>query len=247
MMKRKLHTTRPLPTMLALALFALASLVACHNDNDEDPPKFLIEYGTIEKINDVDYVVRLDKGPLLLPVDTTISGRGLKNEMRVDIDYTILDDAPDATLCDYLVAINYLNEIPTFNIIPASEATSADQGSDPVDITQLIVANGFLTIEFLYEASDLSDSHRFTLVLQEQPTTDNRRLLSFHHDNGGDTRGTSKFGHVSFRLQDAFPDTRDSIPLLITHDGFDGPSTHLITYHPRPYLDNSFQVSVPRP
>ena len=228
--------------MLARYMAALASavcLAACQDSEDEVAPKFLIEYGTIEKIDRDNYVIRLDKGPVLIPTEQVVPGRTLKNESRIDIDYAILQEAPDSCKADYFVRINYLNEIPTWNVIPYSPAIEESLGHDPVSIINTQIANGFLTVEFHYETSDLSDAHTFSLARHDELTADGRILLEFRHNANGD-EGTNKFGHVCFRLKDEFTQSEDSVRLTITYEDFGVTRSLNTAFLPEPKPTNNF-------
>ena len=223
----------------AMALASLACLASCHEEETEVEEKFLIEYGTIEKFDADNYVVRLDKGPVLRPTEQIVPGRTLKNESRVDIDYAIVEEAPDSCVEDYYVRINYLNEIPTWNIIPYSPSAESSLGDDPVSIINTQIANGFLTIEFYYETSDLSDEHDFSLVRHEAPASDGRIQLEFRHNAHGD-KGTNKFGHVCFRLKDEFPEATDSVRMTITYQDFNDIQRVNAAYLPERRQENNF-------
>ncbi len=228
--------------MLARHMMVLTSLVclaACHDEEEYVEDRFLIEYGTVEKFDQDNYVIRLDKGPVLLPTEEIIPGRTLKNESRVDIDYAILQEAPDSCVADYYVRINYLNEIPTWNIVPYSPSLEDSLGHDPVSILNTQIANGFITVEFYYEASDLSDTHLFSLTRHDTPTSDGRIRLEFRHNAYGD-KGTNKFGHVCFRLKDEFPDTQDSIRLSITYKDFNDTRSLNTAFLPEPKSASNF-------
>lgn len=216
MKKNKIHINA---TRYMMALLGLISLVSCQEDDTAEEEKFLIEYGTVEKTDPENYVIRLDKGPIIRPTENTIPGRSLKNESRVDVDYVILEEAPDSCLEDYYVRINYLNEIPTWNLIDYSPAIEDSLGHDPVSIINTQIANGFLTVEFYYETSDLSAPHDFNLVRHKTLTFDGRVRLEFRHNARGD-EGTYTFGHVCFRLKDEFVETQDSVRLNISYQDF---------------------------
>ena len=222
-----------------IALVAVMCFIACNKDTEEEPQKFLIEYGTIEKTDEENYTILLDKGDILLPTENIVPGRTLKNNMRVDIDYTILEEAADSCKEDYYVRINYLNEIPTWSIIPYTSSIEDSIGNDPVQIINTQIANGFITVEFYYEASDLSDTHLFSLTRHDTPTSDGRIRLEFRHNAYGD-KGTNKFGHVCFRLKDEFPDTQDSIRLSITYKDFNDTRSLNTAFLPEPKSASNF-------
>lgn len=212
-----------------IALLVIMCFMACNNDIEQEPQKFLIEYGTIQKTDEENYTILLDKGGILLPVENVVPGRTLKDNIRVDIDYTILEEAADTCREDYYVRINYLNEIPTWSIIPYTTSIEDSIGNDPVQIINTQIANGFITIEFYYETSALSEAHTFSLVMYPGTTPDGNVQLEFRHNAHGD-EGTNKFGHVCFRLQEAFLDKQGTIKLTIKYNDFNGPKDIDLTY-----------------
>lgn len=222
-----------------IALVAVMCFIACNKDTEEEPQKFLIEYGTIEKTDEENYTILLDKGDILLPTENIVPGRTLKNNMRVDIDYTILEEAADTCKEDYYVRINYLNEIPTWSIIPYTSSIEDSIGNDPVQIINTQIANGFITIEFYYETSALSDTHNFSLVMHPATSSSNNIQLEFRHNAHGD-KGTNKFGHVCFRLQEALLDKQGLIKLRIKYNDFNGPKDIDLTYNSPQMGDTNF-------
>ena len=156
-----------------------------------------------------------------------------------EIDYTILEEAADSCKEDYYVRINYLNEIPTWSIIPYTSSIEDSNGNDPVQIINTQIANGFITIEFYYETSALSDTHNFSLVMHPATSSSNNIQLEFRHNAHGD-KGTNKFGHVCFRLQEALLDKQGLIKLRIKYNDFNGPKDIDLTYNSPQMGDTNF-------
>lgn len=216
---------------LPSAIFGIAVLFLLSCDDDSYSYEFRLSYGVVEKPSMGHYTINLDNGKILYPSFSNISSDQLENQMRLLVDYTILEDADPSRGFDYYVRLNGAREILTKELVPYSLSVSDSLGLDPIELEEPWIANGFITFDFLYAGNGLI-KHMVNLVLLDEKTSDGRTLLEFRHNAYTDPGNYAIQGTVSFRLANTFPEATDPIPLRIRYKAFDKEAYFDLTYTP---------------
>lgn len=220
--------------ILMLPMFFVAVLLiatSCEDDDAYSLGKFWISYATVEKPSMGYYTVKLDNGNVLYPSYSNVSSGDLDDRMRILVDYTILQDAPENADCDYYVKINRASSILTKELITYKESISDSLGIDPIELQEPWIANGFITFEYLFGGGLIR--HMVNLARHEELTPDGRVLLEFRHNAFNDPDNYSKEGVVSFKLKEAFPEATEPISLRIKYKAYDNEEkTFDLTYTP---------------
>lgn len=217
--------------LIVLFTTTTLALTSCGDNDDYSLGKFWVEFGTIEKTNDHDYKIVLDKGPVLFPSASNVPVQQLKNDMRVYVDFTILQDAAPGSSIDHYVKVNGIQEILSKPIVSYTPAISDSLGMDTIELPEYWIANNFITFHFFYARE--YKQHMVNLTKHEALTSDGRVLLEFRHNAFNDPGKYSTDGFVSFPLKETFSEVQDSVQLRVQYKGFDKDKTIDITYYPR--------------
>lgn len=187
-MKRNLQTSL---WAIAILLVANTSLTSC----DDDSKDRYISYGLVDAQENNKYLIHLDDGTTVRPVNVN----QLKDCLRVIMDFSIVDENDTIGGIKYNVEINAIKEVPVEYIQPYDEATADTIGNDPVEIHngECWLANGFLTIEFF--CTGLSYTQHEVYMFQH-PTSDGTIALEFRHDNGDEPQRELRRSNVSFPI-----------------------------------------------
>ena len=213
--------------LLASMIFAISS---CGDDDYNSLTAFCLSYGVVEKPSAGNYTIRLDDGKVLYPYTSNIASHYFENDMRLFVDYTILQNADTESTYDHYVRINGAKEILTKDILLFSEEINDSLGYDPIELQEPWISNGFITFEYLFGGGDTK--HMVNLVQHETLMEDGRVLLEFRHNAHKDPRNYKIQGAVAFRIEKAFPDATEPIPLRVKYKAYDKEKSFDLTYTP---------------
>jgi hypothetical protein len=213
-----------------------ACVISCVDDRHSGYEKFFLAYGTVERVSKQDLFIVLDDNDTTLQVsESAVSLDFFKEEMRLIVDYSILEEAAPGQSFHYRVRLNQAKEIPTVEIDSSGETL----GRDPVTVENYWLARGFLT--FKYRVRGTSFKHAVNLTLLPRASTGDEQnediaYLELHHDALNDPNKEALTEIVSFPLYKVFPDTVEPVKLRISYNDAEkeGDKTTVeITYYPR--------------
>ncbi|MDR0544296.1 MAG: NigD-like protein [Odoribacteraceae bacterium] len=222
----------------SISLLLLALAAACVDERQpSDYEKFFIAYGTVISAPERSlFVVLDDKDTMLLVAESAIPLEFFKDEMRLIIDYSILEKAAPGEPYHYRARVNQAMEIATVEVNIAGD----NAGDDPIAVENYWLARGFLT--FKYSVRGTTFKHAINLALLPPPREEEDDpnepfvALELQHDATGDPNNDSLTDLISFPLYKVFPDATDPIRLRISYNDPEkagGKTTIEITYYPR--------------
>ncbi|MDR0766297.1 MAG: NigD-like protein [Odoribacteraceae bacterium] len=221
-----------------LYLLILALAASCVDEHR--PPgheKFFLAYGTVESAPGHDlFIVLDDKDTTLLVAESTVPLEFFKNEMRLIVDYSIMEKTAPGQSYHYRARVNQAVEINTVDVNVSGNNT----GNDPITVEDYWLAHGFLT--FKYRVRGTTFKHAVNLTLLPYPREGNDETgeqfipLELQHDDAGDPDNETLTDLVSFPLYKAFPGATEPTRLRISYNDpekKEGETTIEITYYPR--------------
>lgn len=195
-LKTKAKTHKPNFAILLLAFVILLMINIAFSSCKDETETYYRDYGTVEKIDNNNFRIKLDAGYILNPTKSGIPGEALADSIRVIAYFSILEEL-DST---YNVNLEWTREILTKSILPYSESILDSMGNDPVKINRAWIASGFLNFEFLYEGGmpQPNPIHMFNLL--QHPSENGKLVLEFRHNAFSDKREAIYSGIVSFPI-----------------------------------------------
>ncbi|MDR1414206.1 MAG: NigD-like protein [Odoribacteraceae bacterium] len=225
--------TKQLTTCVSL-VFAMA--VACTDEPDYDT--FFLASGTVENSLAGTLTIVLDDNDTTLRVtESAVPIEFFKEDMRLFVNYSILERATPGEAFHYVARVNQAREIPTKGVSwePASDTTA----NDPVAIENYWLARDFLTFKYRVRGTT-AVAHGLDLFFRQSNDAEQGAeplvFLDLRHDALGDTGTESLTNYISFSLRDVFPDSSDPVKLRVSYNDSEkasGETSIEITYHPR--------------
>lgn len=190
-------------------------------------------YGDYAVINRTDSTCTLetDQGAVLLPSNLRISSSYLKDKDRVIVSFTILDEAKEADDYDYYVEVVDIYKILTKDIIPYSVNISDSLGTDPVELNEPWIKNGYITLDFFFAGGQPGLKHMVNLTQYPEKTEDDRILLEFRHNAFQDSYSYKYHGIVAFPTSSIQTNASDSVQLRIKYSDFDKEKYYDLTWY----------------
>lgn len=214
---------KPVKHLLPLLLIVFTA-TSCLDDDGYSLDKFWIDYGVVKGSNN-SFTIVTDNGKVLFPSATAVSLAGIKDSMRLMVNYTILGDAGTQGI-DYYVKINGLRKVLKKDIFMLSEATADSIGNDGarVDNLWLTPAYDLLNIEFSYEGSPYY-THRINLAIDPENAEDengNVILQLRHHKNGDPYTSPLLSSVASFDLRSIRREGVNKVGFVLKSKNLDG-------------------------
>ncbi|WP_080905584.1 NigD-like protein [Parabacteroides sp. Marseille-P3160] len=215
-------------TAIAGILLASMTLNSC-SDDGYSLGDFWVEVATVYQEGDDWYSLTLDDGTTLWPASPLYRPAGLKYNQRVLVDYTILSDSMSGF--DHYIKVNALQKILTKEVAE-NKGVENDSiyGTDPVKIYNLWTGDGFLNIDFGFNAGG-GVSH-FVNLLQDSTSSASPYAFEFRHNAYDDHASYGQRGLVAFKLPD-FETGEEEITLLIKVKTFEGEKEYELVYTPQ--------------
>jgi len=181
-----------------------------------------ISLGMIEKQDsDSNFIIYLDNGDTLVPATNDAPYFYLKNDQRVMVNYTILDEVGKSTK-KFWVKINDLYDVLFKDIIELNEANNDSIGNDPVNIDNIWISKNLLNIEFKYLGGD--KIHYINLTHQADNITNLSQSveLELRHNANNDSLKYSLTGIVTFNLKNIEISNQDSVNFIVKSTDYKG-------------------------
>lgn len=218
--------------MMTGLLLASLTFQSCMDDDGYSLGDFWVAIATVETDEASDsHYFRLDDGSKLWPASGYYTGHNLDERQRVILNYTVLSD--ELKNSSRYVKVNDLYQVLTKPIAEDKvEGNDSFYGTDPVELKDMWVANGFLTIFFKANYSG-EVKHFVNLVKNDRvETTDGSVYLEFRHNAYNDAGVYSVTGPVCFEL-DTLNTTGEAVKLTIAVSTTGGMKTYNMTYDPK--------------
>ena len=211
---------------MTMSLFGLS---ACQDDDDYSLDKFAIEIMTVVPDGST-YYLRRDNGEKLWPFATNCPGYNF-SKTRAQVNYTMLSDSIPGF--SHGIKINWIENILTKKISPylAAENDSV-YGTDPVEIIDMAIGDGYLNIRFAANFGNTGVKHRISLI-QDQ-TANTPYALEFRHQAYGDKASFAAEGLVAFDLSSLLDTGGKTVELTIKVNTFEGEKTYKLAYNSEP-------------
>ncbi|MDD4032775.1 MAG: NigD-like protein [Bacteroidales bacterium] len=199
--------------MILMGLMAIL-LPSCIKDDDNDWGNYYISYGVVQSSGS-GFTILTDEGKILTILENRYPGYQLVSGKRLVVNYTILATKDFG----YDVRINELSDLLTKNPVLSSTLSALQQdsiGHDPVEVSDMwFGGEKYLNINFEVYRNDPNLKHFINLVVDENTSASNRKVLQFRHNAYEDNTITRAPGRVSFDVSSLLPDGMDSIKLVI--------------------------------
>ena len=222
-MKRKKYMMLSLWITLIICLFN-----SCNNDEGYSLDDAWYSIATIhaEGYGATSYWLTLDSGTSLWPVATNIPGYDAKDKQRAIVLYTILSD--EFSGYDHAIKILDIKGILTKPIVEdLYEENDSIYGTDPADIAEMWIGDGFLNIVFEFNYG--GDTVHF-INLIENVHVNTPYFYEFRHHAYNDSERYRRKGIVAFDLS-SVNTNGEEIELTIQVNTFDGTKDFKIKYN----------------
>jgi len=198
--------------VLVLGMLLLSS---CLQDDEDSWSNFYISYG-VAHTSQSGFVIRTDGGNTLRILENRHQTYPLQEGKRLIVNYTILRTTPSG----YDVRINELADLLTKNPVSSSALSPHQQdsiGNDPIEITDIwLGGEKYLNINFAIYRNDPGLLHFINLVVNDEASTPERKVLQFRHNEYDDQRIRLVQGRVSFDISSLLAQDLDSVKLVVT-------------------------------
>lgn len=189
---------------LALLVVSVFFLQSCLSDNDDYNPMVIGTTKIVDNEASITYFM-LDSGYKLTPNNLEgVDAQKLENNQRVFLQLKDVDE--DEAKKELKATIILLVKIETKDIEFTESAETAKQlldASDPVNIGDAYIANGYLTLRYNYKGEYKNDKHTFSLyaIKDESSSKDGAYQLYLTHDEGGDNGQVMNTKIMSFPIE----------------------------------------------
>ena len=203
-------------------------LNSCNNDEGYSLDDAWYSIATIrtEGYGATSYWLTLDSGTSLWPVATNIPWYNPKDKQRAYVMYTILSD--EFSGFDHAVKILEIKSILTKPIAEnLGEDNDETYGTDPVEISEMWIGDGFLNIVFEFNYGG-EETHFINLI--ENGGANTPYFYEFRHNAYNDSERYRKKGIVAFDLSAVDTEGRE-VELTIQVNTFNGTKEYAIKYN----------------
>jgi len=218
-----------LKVMFLMALTATL-FNACDDGNGYSLDDAWYSIATVNPLGEYSYSLTLDDGTTLWPAATDVPWYHSDQRRRVLAVYTILSDEFDGF--DHAVKVLDIQNVltkPVAEDLGSSDENDKTYGTDPIEILDMWIGDGYLNVEFGFRNGDSSIAHYINLV--PVADSDHPFTFEFRHNAYGDNAAYARKGLVAFDLSDL--DTGGGeVELTIKAKSYDGEVTKQITYSP---------------
>ena len=198
-----------------LFLFALSGLVLSSCLKDETGwGTYYVNYGIIQGTSS-NFSIVTDEGEVLHVVENKDPGFEIADGKRVVVNYSVLatnEDSKD-------VRINELVDLLTKLPVLSSSLSSTQQdsiGFNPIEVTDVWFGGAkYLNINFMVYRANANIKHFINLVVNENESTIDRKVVQLRHNAYDDPWVTQSYGRVSFDVSSLLPAGMDSIKLVL--------------------------------
>lgn len=207
---------------------AIAIFFTAFSCDDNNSGHYLFDIATVEVQNDKTFVLRLDDGTRLCPVDLNVYYTP-KDRQRVFVNFTILSEKENS--CDYSIRINDIWDILTKSPILLTAENADSIGNDPVKVKSIWIGSDFLNVDFLFNYNGVKP-HAINLVKNTlvTPPDDGKIHLEFRHNSYQSPSIRLYEGFVCFDLKSLRVPTADSVQLKIKVKEWDREKTFDLVY-----------------
>mgnify|MGYP000944187463 FL=1 len=222
--------------VLVLGMLLLSS---CLQDDEDSWSNFYISYGVVHT-SQSGFVIRTDGGNTLRILENRHQTYPLQDGKRLIVNYTILGTNPTG----YDVRINELADLLTKNPVSSSALSPHQQdsiGNDPIEITDIwLGGEKYLNINFSIYRNDPGLLHFVNLVVNDEVSTAERKVLQFRHNEYDDDRVRLVPGRVSFDVSSLLAQDLDSVKLVVTWKTYNQSVRKDSGYYKRPEQTAAF-------
>lgn len=218
---------------------------SCLDDDGYSLDKAWYSIATVRPLEDSNsYWFTLDNGTSLWPVATNIPWYKPEKKQRVLIVYSLLSD--DFQGYDNAVKILDLRSILTKPVAEnLGEENDEIYGTDPVDISEMWIGDGYLNIVFEFNYGD--NAVHYINLIETHGEKNMPYVFEFRHHAYNDEPRYRRKGIVCFDLF-AEATRGEEVEFLISANTFEGNKQYIIRYNPsnspavqdRHYLMESF-------
>ncbi len=206
-------------SMVVIAVMAFM-VTSCNDKNYSF--KYWVSYGEVQ-IEEESYRIILDDGKILYVTETEVPLYNVQNGQRVIANYTILETLTDG----YNVRLNAISDILTKDILYKSEMTEdqlAELGDDPINIIGSVwfSIGKYMNIDFEFFYSSSNIAHMLNLVVDDENSTPDKKIVEFKHNAFGDYPSFSGRGCVAFRVGDLIPADKDEVTVVLKWRNYQG-------------------------
>jgi hypothetical protein len=209
--------------ILLLIIVCNSIFFSCQKDDDYySLDDIWISMGFIEKpANGNSFTINLDNGDTLVPVSNAVPYFEAKDNQRVMVNYTVLDEVGQSTK-QFYIKINNLYDILYKDIIELTATNNDSIGNDPVHVDDIWKSNNLLNIEFSFLGGDFI--HYINLV---RPAGDIIKLvqpieLQLRHNAKNDLQTYRMKSIVTFDLQNIKIAGQDSVNFIVRSIDYEG-------------------------
>jgi hypothetical protein len=204
--------------MMMLAAFVLP---ACSDmDDGYSLGDIWLSLGMVETENTsgYEYLLICDNGDTLLPAASDVPYFKTKQDQRVLINFTILDEVGLATNKFY-VKVNNLQEILLKDPIELTPENADSLGNDSITINKIWIAKDMLNIDFSYIGGLTMHYINLAYTLNENGELEQPVELQFLHNANNDDARMIMGNIVSFRLDLLEFDGQNSTDFVVKSAG----------------------------
>ncbi|MDR2921120.1 MAG: NigD-like protein [Tannerella sp.] len=201
-------------------------------DDDDDSYSLGDVWGSIATVrplseNSNNYSLVLDDGTTLWPAANHAPWYTPKANQRAIVYYTILSDYFQGY--DHAIMVRDISDIltkfPAENL--GSEGNDEEYGTDPVEILDMWIGDGYLNVWFGFNYSG-KVKHFMNLVQRQDINTP--YYFEFRHNAYDDTGNSGQKGLVAFNLSSL--NIEEEVTLTIKVNTFEGDKMYTIKYNP---------------
>ena len=155
-----------------------------------------------------DFVIYCDNGDTLLPAVNVVNNFETRNDQRVIVNYTVLDEVGNSAH-KYYVRINNLQEVLFKDPIELTDANSDSLGTDPIQIKDIWIAKNMLNIDFRYKGDNKTHFVNLCYKTNQEGMIERPVELEFRHNANNDDELLVLDGIVTFKLDTLLPERTD--------------------------------------
>ena len=217
--KTTLHTMK---AYLIRPLFLLIILIAVQSCLDKDDNDYyawndlLVSYGVFDKDNNT---ISTDEGRVL---NFPSSGLKIADNKRVVVAYSI----ESSSLSGYNVNLYAIDTVLTKRPVHSTCLNNDEKrslGNSPVNMIKAWFSrNEYLNVEFDFLRAHPNIAHYINLYVDEEASTEERKVLVFRHNNYSDPEYTWASARASFKIDYLIPRCRDSIKIVLKWENYNG-------------------------
>jgi hypothetical protein len=210
--------------LFSLIFFVYSLFITSCNSNDDyySLDDIWISMGIIDKTDGgTGYEIFIDNGDTLVPATSFLPNFPIRDNQRVMVNYTILDEAGQSNH-RFWVKINNLYDVLFKDIVELTSSNNDSIGNDPVQINDIWISKDFLNVEFRYLGGE--KIHFINLSRPEGKVSELPQpvKLELRHNAHHDSLKYNLFGIVTFNLKELKIQEQDSVNILVKSIDYKG-------------------------